>query len=425
MGEGFSGFSKNKNNQNQNQIEPGRTMTMDDDPSSYLPAANGGRPPLLKIRGISARPELNGRFGQAVSFSADRYVVALLDAATAAAAASAGAGGGPGGPQPSFVKLRPENLAAAGRMDQLRFGAGMLAESAKAYVAGPTAQGWGRRMMDAMPAPLRARMTPSRALLGAAIAAQSVLVLVYLLLGRFLGNTKLFTLVSLLALVLAVSSPDWTEGLRANKPFKLIATGAAKNFPRRWKENLSGMTGYPNISERVALASLVFVLLFSGKVLLTPAPPSVGLPPRMPGDASTGGPRRTPRAPPRYDLEHIYKLGYDDATSGKEFGTSLPEDIVEYNASNEAGLSSARDRYDDFEWVPPPPPRSKPSLGMGTIFSMMTLYRFGKDVVTSPDDRIVFDPAFVMARLKSMEPWRLGMLGFSLYRVVMALRAFF
>eukprot|EP00579_Thalassiosira_antarctica_P017255 CAMPEP_0201932594 /NCGR_PEP_ID=MMETSP0903-20130614/29891_1 /ASSEMBLY_ACC=CAM_ASM_000552 /TAXON_ID=420261 /ORGANISM="Thalassiosira antarctica, Strain CCMP982" /LENGTH=48 /DNA_ID= /DNA_START= /DNA_END= /DNA_ORIENTATION= len=45
------------------------------DPSHYLPAANGGKPPLLKLQYIEARPELNGQFGQAVSYSADRYVV--------------------------------------------------------------------------------------------------------------------------------------------------------------------------------------------------------------------------------------------------------------------------------------------------------------------------------------------------------------
>jgi hypothetical protein len=57
------------------------------DPSHYLPGTNVGKPPLLKLKDISARPELNGQFAQAVSYSAGRYTVAILDATTAAAAA--------------------------------------------------------------------------------------------------------------------------------------------------------------------------------------------------------------------------------------------------------------------------------------------------------------------------------------------------
>lgn len=408
------------------------------DPSHYLPAANGGKPPLLKLQNISVRPELNGQFGQAVSFSADRYVVALLDATTAAAAAGVGSGNNNNAQQPTFLKLKPENLTEAGTIDQLKFGVGMILESAKAYIAGPSVQEWGKRIMALLPPPVRAKLTPDRALIGAAVVAQSLLVLVYFILGRFLGFTKLFTFVSLVTLMLAVSSPDWVEGYKAKKPFKLVAKNSATNFTRRWKENMVFMTGYTNISEKMALASLVFVVVFSGKVLLTPMPPSSLPTPQMPnnvpmsGDVEINNPHRIPppRAPPRYDLEHIYKLGYDDAHSGKEFGTSLPEDIIKYNAAQEEPLPT-HDQYDDgnFEWAynppPPPPPKSKSSLGMGTMFSMFTLYRFGKDTVTSPDGSIVLDPAYIIAQLRSMEPWRLGLMGMSLYRVVSALSSLF
>lgn len=388
------------------------------DPSHYLPATNGGKPPLLKLGGISARPELNGQFGQAVSFSAGRYVVALLDAA--------GVGGGGGGaaqPQPTMLKLKPENLTEAGSLDQLKFGAGMALQSAKAYVASPAMQEWGNKIIAKLPPAVQSKMTPDRALLGAAIAAQLLLVLIYLFVGRFIGFTKLFTLVSLVALILAVSSPDWMEGYRAKKPLPLIVRGAASNFARRWKDNLVQMTGYANISDRMALASLVLIVLFFGKLLLTPSGP-----PRMPIMPTGGGAQRNP--PPRtpqYDLEHIYKLGFDDASSGKEFGTSLPEDIIKYNAAQEESLP-AQNQYDDdgnFEWAynppPPPPPKSNSSLGMGTMLSMFTLYRFGKDVVTSPDGSVVLDPQYAMARLRSMDSWRLGIMAMSLYRVVTAL----
>ncbi|KAL7530535.1 hypothetical protein ACHAWF_003420 [Thalassiosira exigua] len=393
------------------------------DPSHYLPAANGGRPPLLKVQNISARPELNGRFGQAVSFSAGRYVVALLDAATAAAAAAGGAG-----PQPTMLKLKPENLAEAGFLDQMKFGAGMAAESAKAYASGPAAQEWSRRIADSLPPALRSRVTPQQALVGAAVSMFLLLVLVYYSLGRIVGFSKLFTLLTLVALILAVSSPDWMEGLRAGKPLPLIVRGAASNFVRRWRENIISATGYANVSERMALASLVLLLIFSGKVLLTPTPSG---PPRRPDSPVAGGAQGPPPRPPQYDLEHIYKLGFEDATSGKEFGTSLPEDIAKYNAAQEEALPGTKEQYSDdenFEWAynpPPPPPRRAGSgLGMGTLLSTFTLYRFGKDLATSPDGSVVFDLQYIAARLRTIEPWRLGILGMSLYRVVVALGSF-
>jgi len=393
------------------------------DPSHYLPGSNGGKPPLLKLQNISARPELNGQFGQAVSFSAGRYVVAVLDASTAAAAAG---DANNNAAQPTFLKLKPENLAEAGSIDQLKFGAGMLVQSAKAYVASPSVQRWGQRIVDRLPPSLQSKMTPDTALLAAAIAAQSVLFLILYFLGRLFGSTKVFMLLSLVALLLAVSSPDWMEGYKAKKPIKLIVRSAAMNFPFRWKDNLVNMTGYAKISDKMALASLVLILLFSGKVLLTPSP---SRPPQMPNIPAGDNLQRNsrPPAPPQYDLEYVYKLGFDDANSGKDFGTSLPEDIIKYNAAQES--LPAGDQYGDasssYDWSPPPPPRSKSNFGIGTLMSIFTLYRFGKDLVTSPDGALLLDPQYIMVQLKSIETWRLGIMGMSLYRVVTSLSSFF
>lgn len=394
------------------------------DPSHYLPSANGGKPPLLKLQNISARPELNGQFGQAVSFSADRYVVAVLDATSAAAAATVAGGndGNAASRQPTFLKLKPENLTEAGNIDQLKFGAGMMFESAKAYISNPEMQGWGRTIIAKLPPALQQRMTPNHALLAAGVAALSVIALWWTLLGNLFGFTKLFVFVSLSALLLSVSAPDWVEGYKANKPIKLIARNSAINFRRRWKDNLVNMTGYTNISDNMALASLAIVILLAGKAVLTPSSPSV-----MPA-VPVGGNRPTL---PQYDLERIYKLGYDDAKAGNDFRAFLPDDIVKINAAQ--GILPAHDQYDignDYDWpdnLPsPPPPRSKKSsLGMGTFLSVFALYRFGKDLVTSPDGRLLLDPQIVLAKLKTVEPWRLGMLGMSLYRVVTALRSFF
>ena len=394
------------------------------DPSHYLPAANGGKPPLLKLQNISARPELNGSFGQAVSFSAGRYVVALIDSTTAAAQAT-----GNTDAQPTFLKLKPENLTEAGNFDQLKFGASMMAQSAKAYIASPTMQNIGKLLIDKMPPALQSKMTPNRALLGAAIVAQLLLYILWLILGKIFGFNKLFVFTCLIALLLAVSSPDWMEGYKANKPMKLIAKNAIINFRMRWKDNLVNTTGYNNISDNMALASLVFVLLFSGKILMTRSPTHT---PSMSMGDSINMQRNVVPQQPQYDLEYIYKLGYDDHKDGNEFGTSLPDDIIKYIDAQEVPLSTTthdgyngNNNFDYDDYNPPlPPPQKSSSLGMGTLLSMFTLYRFGKDLVTTPDGQIVLDPQYIMARMRGIETWRLGMLAMSLYRVVTALSSF-
>lgn len=394
------------------------------DPSHYLPAANGGKPPLLKLQNISARPELNGTFGQAVSFSAGRYVVALIDS-TIAAAQAAGNGNDA---QPTFLKLKPENLTEAGNFDQLKFGASMMAQSAKAYIASPTMQNIGKLIIDKMPPALQSKMTPNRALLCAAIVAQLLLYLLWLILGKLFGFNKIFVFTCLIALLLAVSSPDWMEGYKAQKPVKLIAKNTIMNFRTRWKDNLVNITGYTNISDNMALASLVFILLFSGNILMKRSPTQ--MPSMSMGDNINM--QRSVVPQPQYDLEFIYKLGYDDHEAGNEFGTSLPDDIIKYNAAQEVPLptSTTRDEYIDnnnfdYDYNPPLPPRQKPSsLGMGTLLSMFTLYRFGKDLVTTPDGQVILDPQYIMARMRGIETWRLGMLAISFYRVVTALSSF-
>ena len=102
------------------------------DPSHYLAASNDGKPPLLKLINIAARPELNNQFGQAISYSAGRYVVAVLDggAATVTGAAATTTTNSNG----TFVKLKPENLIEATNIDQLRFGITMIYTTCKAYI---------------------------------------------------------------------------------------------------------------------------------------------------------------------------------------------------------------------------------------------------------------------------------------------------
>ncbi len=351
-------------------------------------------------------------------------MVAILDASAAAATDDQQQ-------QPTFLKLKPENLAEAGNLDQFRIGAQMMCHTAISYLSSPAMQERGQNILSMLPPTLQQKMTPTRALIAAVIAIQVIFFFLLFVLGRVLGFSKVIIFISLIGLLLAVSSPDWIEGYKANKPIQLIAKSSALNFRRRWKDHLVAMTGYTNISDTMALASLALLVVFAGKILLARTPSSSHM---SMGDNTV---QRIPHAhrtiSTKYDLEHIYKLGYDDAKEGSEFGTSFPKDVVMNNNHAEAGESlPVQDQYDDdkgYDWAysPPPlpnPPRSKSNLGMGTLLSAFALYRFGKDVITSPSGQ-VFDLQYIATRLRSIEPWRIGIMFVSLYRVVKALLSFF
>jgi len=293
---------------------------------------------------------LNGKLGQAVSYSAGRYVVAVLDAKTAAANATCDSRAA----QPTFLKIKREQLIEASYFEQLKFGAGMAAESAKALLNSPKVEEYGEKVIAVVPLPtsIKNRLTPKTALLSAFTIG---IALIWMTFGRVVGSTKILVMLSLIALISAVASPDILEGVRSNKSPGLILKGATRNFPSRLRDQIVHMTGYSSISERMALGLFILVLLFSGKVLLsTPSPPRP--PPNMQMEQAPQ--MSKPHQAPQYDLEHIYKLGYDDGKSDKDMFTSLPNDLLKYNAAQEADIT--QDRFDDsnYQWAhdPPPPP---------------------------------------------------------------------
>ncbi|KAL7501039.1 hypothetical protein ACHAWT_009194 [Skeletonema menzelii] len=382
------------------------------DPSHFLATSNGGKPPLLKLQNISARPELNGQLGQAVSFAAGRYVVAVLTAEIAATMA-----GENNAVEPSYLKLKPESLVEATNFEQLKFGAAVAFHHARLYLNSPALQQRGSYIMSLLPPPIQAKLTPEKAVLGAAIVVLLNIMLVFKLLSGWIGFTKIFVFISLIMLVSTIASPDWMDGVKAGKPLRLIAKSAAINAPTRFKQILIQLTGYRNISDRMVLGLMVAMLLWSGKILLTPSARQLRLQPPTPNTSMQ------PRAPrlPQYDLENIYKMGWDDAKGGKDFGTSLPDDI---KADPAEAINKPSAYEESFDWAyDPPPPLQKQkssSFGMGTILSIFTLYSFGKDLIVTPDGQLMLDPAYIMMRLRTIEPWRLGLMGMSLYRVVNA-----
>ncbi|KAL7484625.1 hypothetical protein ACHAW6_010257 [Cyclotella cf. meneghiniana] len=164
------------------------------------------------------------------------------------------------------------------------------------------------------------------------------------------------------------------------------------NLNTRWKQMPIQATGR-NISNGVALGSLILIMLWTAKILFTP----VGR--REPIRLNS---LMTTQLGQQYDLEFIYKLGYDDGKSREAFRSSLPL----------GRLQSIL------------PLKTRPNLRMGTVLSMFALCRFGKELITYQDGRVIRDPNLIWIKLKSLEPWRLGLIFMSLYHVLGALCSF-
>jgi hypothetical protein len=419
------------------------------DPSHFLAASNDGKPPLLKLINIAARPELNNQFGQAISYSAGRYVVAVLDGATVAAAAATTNNTTNNANNGTFVKLKPENLIEATNIDQLRFGLNMIYTTFKAYITNVELHNYYGSLIitKLIPRAIQQKLavSPQNALFITCGIVLSLIILCSIILGNLLGSYhRLFILASLVVLFITITSPDWTAGYRSNEPIDRICKACITNFHQRWKDNLINITGYTYITNNVAWAVLFGVLLVAGKSLLA-TPTTSNTTPSL--SSSSYGGLNVPQQQQQHqqhrqsiDIEYFYKLGYDDAKAGNDYQTSLPKDILSSKYSNPVTMSIETPADDDMKedvdqyydndyntnWRPPPPPiKRSSSFGMGTVMSAFTIYKFGKDIVTTPTGQLILDVRVMVHKLKGVEPWRLGLLAMSLYRVVLALRSFF
>ncbi|KAL3773644.1 hypothetical protein ACHAWO_007711 [Cyclotella atomus] len=362
------------------------------DPLNIISTPNTS-PTTCILSNITSRPALNGQYCQAVEFTGSRYTVVLFDAKNAAATIV----NGTAAPQPQLLKVQPSSLSKASIIDQTKLSALVAIEVLKLYANHEKVLNFGRRVTPAL---LQGRISPKQ-MLGAIALSIGIL---SLFIGYIIGFTKLFLSFSLVSMLLMISSPDWLRGLQENKPMMHVVRTSIGNLGMRWKAMILQMTGYA-VSDRMAAASLVVLVLWTVKLLITPAVTNLGT-------ASSF------RNQPQYDAEFMYKLGYEDGKSGDVFGASLPSDM----------LAKSSDTLEDLDYAynnPPPPLRSKPNLGMGTLLSIFALFRFGRDLVTQPDGTLIRDVNLIMVKLRSYEPWRLGLIFMSLYRVVGALSSFF
>jgi hypothetical protein len=172
------------------------------------------------------------------------------------------------------------------------------------------------------------------------------------------------------------------------------------------------LDGKPWFTNRMASLIVLAFMLFGTKVLFTPIPTTT-TPRSNPSTVST---------PPslEFDMEQIYKLGFDDATDGKEYGVSLPPSKPHVRMMEEDDLSFGGE---EPEWVgtttSTTTPRSKGRFGFSSILSVVFLGNQLRTLAMGPDGR--FNARLLVTNFQNLEPWRMGMFAFSFYRLARSL----
>lgn len=354
------------------------------DPSGLLTS-----PPstFVKITGTS-RDDLNGKMCVALQYDTGRgrYMVQLLPGQ------QQGAGAVPTAGAPAAMSFKPDNLVRPSMMEKVGAQARLAKHEATRLISDPDSRERAKRAYTSANQRLPGPVKPEHAAIGLGVA--------WLLMARSFGVSKAVLATTLLLVTASTTLPDLIAGADAST--------VAKNFPKRLREQVAQSTGYSSVTERQALAGLGVLFLLSAKLLLTPA-----------GAAAAAGTARPsvpsmPPSPIAGGAEELYRLGYDDAKAGRDFGTSLPEDP---HPSRPAGADLNFPYQPD---APPPlPPSRKNKFGIGSVLAAFSVFRFAKELGVTPDGR--FDPRLLVANVRVQKPWKLAIMGLSVYRLVSAL----
>jgi hypothetical protein len=319
----------------------------------------------------TARDDMNGQLGIVVQFQQERgrYLVHMTQSQTT-------------------VAMKPENLQKGGYMDQ-----------AKAYYQQVSRDPQIQQILNRLAAYLPPGVPPKYAAIGAGLA---VVMFVY-----FVGFSRTMMMLSFAMMILMVIGQDLLAGANSNT----IIRNAPSRFRDLVREQCPGgnyLVG-KSYEHYVHMALAAFILVFFVKSM-------------MPVSKSTAS-TNTATMPSRNLMtntkmaEEYYKLGFEDATAQKLYGASLPADL----SANDPTTTSNYDPMDDF-----PDYRMPPSTGgmMGKLFSfssaMSVLYLGRTAMELGKDANGSWSFLLFRQNLVTLEPWKLGLLGLSLYRLVAA-----
>lgn len=352
-------------------------MSASSDPSGFV-----SNPPsvIVKVQNTS-QEALNGQLGVVVQYNADRgrYLVHLVGT-------------------PQTVALKPENLVKGNMMDQAKAQYILLTKD-------PHVRQEITKYYSLIASKLPANVKPEHAAGGLGI---------FLLVGiYFFGFTRIIMLMSLLMMLGLLIGPDVFVGDRLQFDLKTIAT----NFPSRSRTVLEQMLPMTQgkLSDKMAGGIVLAFLLLSARTIFLPSGKAAAGVPRAPMSTTTT--TSSTSLPARLSIEEAYKFGFDDATLGKDFGTSLPPPPPPSKGSS---------IYDDLQPIDLPQDPAyayegpKPWYSKIGMWQVMSIFNIGRVLVEMGRDPATgsFSAPRVMVNLQQADAMKLGLLGFSVYNVL-------
>lgn len=243
----------------------------------------------------------------------------------------------------------------------------------------------------------------------------------------FLGITRTLTILMVLFTVLTILGPDLVQG----KPMAVCLN----NAPMRWREIVR--TQIPMVGPRIAvnewyLRGFTALVIAFVAVSLIPTSASrkvINRQSSYPSSIPTN-----PTSPPTSLIAELqqkyYKLGFEDATQQKDYGTSFPapellvDEAVDVISNDDTGGYSSWRRpmgYDNAfgpeQDMYGPSPKKSP-FTISTAMSLFAIYSILYPKAVNGEGR--FDLQLLIANLSNIPVYQMGVLALSLYRLVNA-----
>jgi hypothetical protein len=352
------------------------------DPNGWV-----SQPPSTIVKVVNtSREALNGQLCVVLAYQNDRgrYVVIVTGASQ------------------EQVSLKPENLVKASWLEQFQAQYQLMQNNPQVQQQ------------------LRSMYTKVQGLTGMKPEYVGMAALVLLVVGvYFLGFNRTLLLLSSVMLVVITILPDLQAGANPQQ----ILRNAPMRFRAIIRENV------PVVGDRIASSSVLSglvaaVLVFFLVNALVGGGGSrgrSGAPPPPPMMTTTGALPPKPLMD-RALLEDYYQRGFEDGQAGLEFGTSLP--VATPQGVDTASSSSTTTAGSEYSWpgsdyIPPPPKGPSILSKLMNWSSLFSLYVVGSTVYTA--GRTVegtWDPQLCVVNLRMLDPWKMGMLALSVYRLV-------
>lgn len=239
-----------------------------------------------------------------------------------------------------------------------------------------------------------------------------------LLLIVTVGFTRMMLITSMVLLLGIIVAPDVLANVMNtnNRNWKIVAT----NFPRRCREtierNLPAARG--KVTDKMAAGIVLIVVFISLRSLFASSPSA------SPYSSSSSLPPRTATpnlVTPSSLLEEAYKLGFEDASENKPFGSSSLEALLQSASSSS---SSSIDDI-DYDYIAPSNGGNNNNnkgggFGIGTLMSVVMVGRTLMQLGTNPAGGGGFDFQLAMANFQNLPVWQQGLMGLSFYRILRA-----